>query len=657
MRLPIAFLLLAAATLPAQVPQLINYQGRVAVGAVNFNGPGLFKFALVNATGTTTYWSNDGTSSAGSQPATAVSLAVSNGLYSVLLGDATLPNMTIVPATVFTNPDVRLRVWFNDGTVNGSQLLTPDQRIAAVGYAMMAGNVPDASITPAKLATSAVTATKLATGAVTATKLAASAVTAASIAPGTITGTQLASNLTLLGTTTGVSANFSGTLSVSTAFRIDPHPVNVGADNLFAGNSVGQANTIGYKNTFMGSYAGASNIEGPNNVFIGYEAGNRNIGGNSGTFVGIEAGYSNTSGDSNTFLGPGAGRNNTTGSHNIGLGPGGGYNLTTGNRNIAIGHEGVAGNNGIIRIGTPGFQSDTYLTGVIHGDGSGLKNLPANPPGMVLISAGPFTMGDSLDGSPFAVPISTTVSAFYMDVNLVTLSQWRSVYFWAKDNGYTDLPAGSGKGANHPVQTVNWYAVVKWCNARSEQAGRTPAYYTNDAQTTIYKTGNVNVTNAQVKWTANGYRLPTEAEWEKAARGGLSGQRFPWGNTIEQNLANYFGNTGGFVYDLGPNGYNPIGSVGGTSPATSPVGSFAANGYGLYDMAGNVDQWVWDWYGEPYAGGLDPLGRTTGSFRVVRGGAWGFDASYLRCAYRSLVVPSNALIDVGFRGVLPPGQP
>jgi hypothetical protein len=138
--LALAALLFTASVLHAQVPQLINYQGRIVVGATNFSGSGSFAFALVSTTGSTTYWSNDGTSTAGSQPTNAVSLTVTNGLYSVLLGDATLTNMTAIPASVFGNADVRLRVWFNDGT-HGFQLLSPDQRIAAVGYAMMAGTL------------------------------------------------------------------------------------------------------------------------------------------------------------------------------------------------------------------------------------------------------------------------------------------------------------------------------------------------------------------------------------------------------------------------------------------------------------------------------------------------------------------------------------
>ncbi|HEY0368568.1 MAG TPA: hypothetical protein VGC85_03135, partial [Chthoniobacterales bacterium] len=136
---------LIAGNLRAQVapPPLINYQGRVLAGGTNFDGTGQFKFALVSGNGTTTYWSNDGTSTNGSEPTNVVSLTVVNGLYSVLLGDTSLANMTAVPASVFTNAsDVRLRIWFNDGT-HGSERLTPDQRIGSVGFAMEAGNVPD----------------------------------------------------------------------------------------------------------------------------------------------------------------------------------------------------------------------------------------------------------------------------------------------------------------------------------------------------------------------------------------------------------------------------------------------------------------------------------------------------------------------------------
>jgi N-acetylneuraminic acid mutarotase len=237
--------------LSAQVPQIINYQGRIAVSDVNFEGEGQFKFALVNggedlaaqalasaqlvngfvigatitdaglgylatptvtingagtgATATATvdagvvtgitiltagsgyteggttividgpsenliyssYWSNDGSSAAGDEPTDSVTLSVVKGLYSVLLGDDTITNMTPIPASVFANPDVRLRVWFDDGTANGSQLLTPDQRIASVGYAMMAGDVPNGSITSNKLAAGAVTADKIAAGSFT----------------------------------------------------------------------------------------------------------------------------------------------------------------------------------------------------------------------------------------------------------------------------------------------------------------------------------------------------------------------------------------------------------------------------------------------------------------------------------------------------------
>ena len=283
-----------------------------------------------------------------------------------------------------------------------------------------------------------------------------------------------------------------------------------------------------------------------------------------------------------------------------------------------------------------------------------LSLVPPAADGMALIPAGSFIIGDTLDGESDATPtVRVTVSAFYMDVNLVSSNQWRTVYSYATNHGYGFVNAGSGKAANHPVQTEDWYDCVKWSNARSAQAGLTPVYYTDAGFTQVYTNGETDA--VYPNWAASGYRLPTEAEWEKAARGGLSGQRFPWGDTISESQANYYGNTS-YSYDLGPNGLNAIGSVGGTSPATSPVGSFAANGYGLNDMAGNVFEWCWDWYagppypaGSPYLGGTDPRGPVGPlSYRVLRGGSWVNVASFARCACRYGTVPGYADYDVGF---------
>jgi formylglycine-generating enzyme required for sulfatase activity len=285
--------------------------------------------------------------------------------------------------------------------------------------------------------------------------------------------------------------------------------------------------------------------------------------------------------------------------------------------------------------------------------------------GMVLIPAGSFTMGNYLfyntaTNDPDitdANPTNVYVSAFYMDVNLVSYGLWTNVYAYATGQGYNFANAGAGKNsaANQPVQTVDWFDCVKWCNARSQQARLPPVYYTLDAGFTQVFTNGDSGTTVYQNLANNGYRLPTEAEWEKAARGGVAGNRFPWGNSISESQANYYGATASYSYDLGPNGYNAIGSVGGTSPATSPVGSFAPNGYGLYDMAGNVFEWCWDWYGTPYGQPTtnNPTGAGPGSGgRVLRGGYWNSVAGYSRCTYRGNDDPSNAGYGViGFRCV------
>ncbi|HTL18951.1 MAG TPA: formylglycine-generating enzyme family protein [Patescibacteria group bacterium] len=278
---------------------------------------------------------------------------------------------------------------------------------------------------------------------------------------------------------------------------------------------------------------------------------------------------------------------------------------------------------------------------------------PGVPSGMVLIPAGTFQMGDTFnEGESYELPVHQVyVSAFYMDQFEVSKGLWDQVKNWSSSNGYTFDNDGAGKAADHPVQSINWYDMVKWCNARSEMQGRAPAYYTDASLTQVYKTGQV---APFVNW-ATGYRLPTEAEWEKGARGGASGHRFPWSDvdTITHSQANYFSDSS-FSFDISPTrGYNPK-FEDGVMPYTSPVGSFAPNGYGLYDMAGNVWEWCWDWAGNYSSAPVtDPRGPDTGSTRVGKGGNWNFYAGHCRASYRYGNVPTDSATNIGFRCAMP----
>jgi formylglycine-generating enzyme required for sulfatase activity len=292
---------------------------------------------------------------------------------------------------------------------------------------------------------------------------------------------------------------------------------------------------------------------------------------------------------------------------------------------------------------------------------------------MVYVPEGLFSMGDSFgEGDLLERPVHKVwVSSFLMDTHEVTKTVWGEVYDWARTKGYSFKNAGSGKGPDHPVHRVSWYDCVKWCNARSEKEGLQPVYYTSDRtvdRKRVYRIGDVELQNQWVDWMGNGYRLPTEAEWEYAARGGAAGRRFPWSDvdTIDHSRANYW--SSGLDYDKSPTrGLHPLFQTR-EAPRTSPVGSFAPNGYGLYDMAGNVWEWCWDWHDSAYGpearyfkignnagqGYRDPHGPTTGSHRVHRGGAWRGDSAEIcncRVALRGESYPYTASNDMGFRTV------
>ncbi len=289
------------------------------------------------------------------------------------------------------------------------------------------------------------------------------------------------------------------------------------------------------------------------------------------------------------------------------------------------------------------------------------------PAGMVHVPGGTFSMGDAFgEGSTNEMPVhSVTVDGFFMGRYEVTKAEFDEVYNWAIQHGYSfHSYCGWGKDTNHPVYMVRWFDALKWCNAKSEKEGLSPAYYTNALRLPehVYRTGDVAVSNDSVDWDS-GYRLPTEAEWEYAARGGHEMQRFPWGASVDDDKishdhANYQASRSNtYAYEISPyssSTYHPTYTYGAT-PYTSPVGRFAPNGFGVYDMAGNVSEWCWDWRDDTYysEGSADnPRGPSSGNGRVHRGGGWSANAYSCRTAYRTSMNPTSGANYLGIRLVI-----
>jgi formylglycine-generating enzyme required for sulfatase activity len=256
------------------------------------------------------------------------------------------------------------------------------------------------------------------------------------------------------------------------------------------------------------------------------------------------------------------------------------------------------------------------------------------PEGFVRINGGTFTMGSPANEAgrkDDEVQHQVTVSSFYMGKYEVTQKEWTAVM---------GSNPSSFQGDNLPVEMVSWYDALVFCNTLSISEGLTPAYSIN-GKTNPNDWGTV-PTSRDATWNAvtivansNGYRLPTEAQWEYACRAGTT-TAYHTGNTISDNTGWYSANSGSKTHE---------------------VGKKAANAWNLYDMHGNVFEWCWDWY-DSYSSGAqtDPTGASSGDYRVIRGGSWNYSAEDIRSAYRINTDPSSQFSNLGFRLARPSGE-
>ena len=257
-------------------------------------------------------------------------------------------------------------------------------------------------------------------------------------------------------------------------------------------------------------------------------------------------------------------------------------------------------------------------------------NMTQTDDGLIFIKGGTFNMGSPENESQRnedEKQHSVTVSDFYIGKYEVTQKEYQEV---------TGENPSYFKGEDLPVENVTWYDAINYCNLLSEKQGLEPVYEINGENVTWNK-------------EKNGYRLPTEAEWEYAGRAGTT-TVFNTENSISADEANFYGH---YPYGIEENYFsqeNLDTKPGVYRQTTTKVGSFSPNKWGLYDIHGNVREWCFDYYGAyDLENTNNPSGPTNGNLRVNRGGSWNDYAKHMRSAYRGSFEPDQAMNNTGFR--------
>ncbi len=672
-------------------PGMINYQGKIEVDGEPYGYPteltGYFKFAIVDAGGEI-LWTNDGVQP--DPPVEAAATTVTNGLYNIILGAGA--GMVSIPASVFAADELYLRIWFS-ASGEDFQQLSPDQRLTSVGYAFQAEDVYDQDITPRSLSIAGYEGKSSlviddfgrwvgdpaglqgpagATGEIGPTGPAGLSGDTGVTGPegdtgmsgptGPIgeTGLEGPKGDTGVKGATGPTGNtgiegpwgYTGPTGPSGGTGMIGPKGDTGARG--AAGPVGYTGVMGAQgDTGVEGPAGPEGARGPSGP-IGLTGDVGPIGDTGAMGERGPTGPAGTVGaDGDTGV---TGPKGDTGVE----GPTGAAGPAAGsNRQLIFNDEGTPAGaevyydeaTGSLGIGTDAPTSPLHLSdipeydnnaaalaagltfGAVYRTGSFLK-IAHFPDNFAYCPPGTFQMGSPTDEmcrqTDETLHTVTLTKGFMIQKTEVTQAQWTAV-FGTNPSHFA--------GDDKPVEFVSWFDACIYCNRISTAQGLTPCYYEDESYTTAFD-GTPPVTSGTVYWdqSANGYRLPTEAEWEYACRAGTTS---PYNSGDDNTSCNEDPN-------LDPLAWYYFNS----SLETHDVAQKEANSLGLFDMHGNVWEWCWDYYGEyPAEPVVDPTGAEFDYCRVQRGAGWSHYASACRSAFRLRNPPSSRSNDRGLRPV------